>query len=159
MIHPVVLFCPSCELQHIDRGEWATRPHRQHLCEGCRNLWTPSAHPTVGVETINEVANLRADLERTRADRNRIGVKIRTEWMAKCEQVEREKKELKQLLHDARSEIIDLRIQVALKPAQLTEDEAKGTVQTAWVDPKQEPKMITHSAIVQLQKQLKQEEE
>ena len=51
---PVVLHCPRCALQHIDRGEWAVRPHRTHLCEGCGLEWLASAVPTVGVERIDE---------------------------------------------------------------------------------------------------------
>lgn len=47
----MVLHCPACALQHIDRNEWATtRIHRTHLCEGCGHLWRPSEEPTVGVE-------------------------------------------------------------------------------------------------------------
>lgn len=44
---PTVLFCPACGKQHVDEGEWATRPHRRHLCvddragRGCGHLWEP----------------------------------------------------------------------------------------------------------------------
>ncbi len=47
---PLVLHCPRCGTQHIDRDEWATRPHRTHLCESCAHEWKPFEHPTVGVE-------------------------------------------------------------------------------------------------------------
>ncbi len=43
------LNCPACGEQHIDRGEWATRLHKTHLCEKCGHLWRPFAFATVGV--------------------------------------------------------------------------------------------------------------
>lgn len=52
---PVVLHCPYCKKQHVDEGQWATRPHRTHACvddvagKGCRKPFTPSAFRTVGV--------------------------------------------------------------------------------------------------------------
>lgn len=52
---PMNLRCPNCGLQHIDEGEWATRPHKKHLCvgngvrAGCGWMWTPSDQYTVGV--------------------------------------------------------------------------------------------------------------
>lgn len=49
---PMYLRCTRCALPHIDRGEWATRPHKTHLCEGCGHTWRVSDHPTVGVEVL-----------------------------------------------------------------------------------------------------------
>lgn len=49
---PVELFCPQCGEQHIDEGEWATRPHKTHLCLFCKHEWRVSARPTVGVRRI-----------------------------------------------------------------------------------------------------------
>ena len=46
---PLQLMCPNCGKQHIDRDEWATRPHRTHLCEYCGNKWRPYMGATVGV--------------------------------------------------------------------------------------------------------------
>jgi len=46
---PLRLDCPVCGIPHFDEGEWATRPHRTHLCGGCGMKWTPAAYPTVGV--------------------------------------------------------------------------------------------------------------
>jgi transposase-like protein len=54
VIKRLILYCPSCGLQHVDRGVWAKRPHRKHLCEGCGSLFTPSDEFTAGVETIDE---------------------------------------------------------------------------------------------------------
>lgn len=31
------LQCPKCEGMHFDTGEWATHPHREHICEHCGN--------------------------------------------------------------------------------------------------------------------------
>ena len=36
---PALLFCPFCRAQHIDVGEWATRPHHKHLCAVCGEVW------------------------------------------------------------------------------------------------------------------------
>lgn len=45
----LILYCPNCGLQHIDRDEWATKRHRTHLCERCRWTWQPKIYATVGV--------------------------------------------------------------------------------------------------------------
>lgn len=58
---PMILHCPNCHLQHIDRddetGAWATTSvHRKHLCKkedgGCGKLWMPANVATVGVESL-----------------------------------------------------------------------------------------------------------
>lgn len=51
---PVVLHCPLCKVQHIDQLEedgtdWATRPHRKHLCAACKHVWQPYPVGTYGV--------------------------------------------------------------------------------------------------------------
>lgn len=46
---PVFLFCPKCGFLHVDEGEWATKPHRTHLCTECGHKWKPHAYPTVGI--------------------------------------------------------------------------------------------------------------
>ena len=46
---PRQLACPGCSKPHIDRGEWATRRHRTHLCEFCGFTWRPFKFPTIGV--------------------------------------------------------------------------------------------------------------
>ena len=38
---PVFIKCPACELRHVDKDEWATKPHKEHLCAKCGCLWTP----------------------------------------------------------------------------------------------------------------------
>lgn len=75
----MVLFCPQCGVQHIDKpkpcdmgagceevgkcyaahqGEpercpkWDNPPHRSHLCLGCGHIWRPADVPTQGVEHI-----------------------------------------------------------------------------------------------------------
>jgi uncharacterized protein YlaI len=48
---PTILFCPECKYQHVDRGEWATKPHRTHLCEICGHLWRPFEVATYGTTT------------------------------------------------------------------------------------------------------------
>lgn len=48
----LILFCPRCAVQHVDEGEWATRPHQTHLCVECGYEWRPALINTVGVESI-----------------------------------------------------------------------------------------------------------
>jgi len=33
------LACPKCNHWHVDGGEWATRPHHNHLCINCGHIW------------------------------------------------------------------------------------------------------------------------
>lgn len=48
---PMVLICPKCGKNHVDRDEWATtRIHRSHLCENCGHVWRPFEFATVGIE-------------------------------------------------------------------------------------------------------------
>lgn len=68
---PIQTWCPSCGERHIDRGEWATRLHKTHLCEHCGAKWRPYDAPTVGVADrvaygvpwIGSGWRLRADLD------------------------------------------------------------------------------------------------
>jgi hypothetical protein len=65
---PMHLKCPVCGAKHIDRDEWATRPHRTHLCEWCRHEWRPCEYATVGVlQTEAEAALATAIRERDAA--------------------------------------------------------------------------------------------
>jgi hypothetical protein len=60
----MVLFCPKCGMQHIDRSDvdkvpvrlqglaWDNPPHRSHLCRGCGHIWRPADVPTNGVEAV-----------------------------------------------------------------------------------------------------------
>ena len=58
MTHPIsmILFCPSCGLQHVDAPEpgtdWDNPPHKSHLCHGCAHVWRPADVPTNGVAEI-----------------------------------------------------------------------------------------------------------
>lgn len=73
---PMILFCPRCRLQHIDRAEphkpdcrqsgerilhapapctcgvWRNPIHKSHLCAGCGHVWRPTDVPTTGVAEI-----------------------------------------------------------------------------------------------------------
>lgn len=56
---PMLLWCPACHKQHVDVGEFATRPHRTHRCTGedgkpggCGHEWRPAHVRTVGVEEL-----------------------------------------------------------------------------------------------------------
>lgn len=69
----MVLYCPKCGMQHIDRDEspsdrewaaqsagdreiqyWTNPPHRSHLCQNtrCGHVWRPADVPTNGVAAI-----------------------------------------------------------------------------------------------------------
>lgn len=70
----MVMLCPSCGKLHVDRGEWATRLHRTHLCvddpdsypvQGCGTKWKPSEFPTVGVSTIQDTMYLDDEVSST----------------------------------------------------------------------------------------------
>lgn len=66
----MVLHCPSCGVQHIDRPDppdllqrplvalnrWTNPPHKSHLCRkedgGCGHIWRPAEVPTNGVQAV-----------------------------------------------------------------------------------------------------------
>jgi hypothetical protein len=41
--------CPKCCTPHIDRGEWATKPHHKHLCDRCGHVWRVEPY-TAGID-------------------------------------------------------------------------------------------------------------
>lgn len=50
----MLLWCPACHVQHVDRDLWATeeKAHKKHLCEKCGHIWQPANVHTVGVEQL-----------------------------------------------------------------------------------------------------------
>ena len=48
----VVLFCPVCRAQHVDRNGWESVPHRRHRCHACDHVWLAALVHTVGVEAL-----------------------------------------------------------------------------------------------------------
>lgn len=58
---PMVLHCPRCGWQHIDRPnpkrEWDNPPHRSHECQSCFLVWRPADVPTTGVESVTTVGS------------------------------------------------------------------------------------------------------
>lgn len=66
----MVLHCPACGMQHIDKAEWVddsnpqaamaqvmgdtwdNPPHRSHLCHSCGHIWRPADVPTNGVAAV-----------------------------------------------------------------------------------------------------------
>ena len=46
---PMLLWCPKCQHRHVDRGEYATKPHHTHACQNCGLVWRPALVYTVGV--------------------------------------------------------------------------------------------------------------
>jgi hypothetical protein len=49
---PMILHCPKCHVQHVDRDEWVDRTHRTHLCASCAHEWRPANVYTVGVQEL-----------------------------------------------------------------------------------------------------------
>lgn len=49
---PMLLWCPECSERHIDRGDFAQRPHHTHACQECGHVWRPAIDPTVGVQFL-----------------------------------------------------------------------------------------------------------
>lgn len=51
---PLWLTCPFCKTRHVDRGDFATKPHHTHSCQNprCGLTWRPAVVATVGVETL-----------------------------------------------------------------------------------------------------------
>ncbi len=70
----MLLFCPMCHTKHVDEGEFATRPHSTHACQGfvhdkgykekfgkvtrrCGHVWRPAIVATIGVEALPGFVN------------------------------------------------------------------------------------------------------
>ena len=49
---PMLLWCPMCGERHVDKGEFATKVHHTHSCQGCGLTWRPAVVPTVGVQFL-----------------------------------------------------------------------------------------------------------
>lgn len=49
---PMLIWCPECGERHIDEGEFATKSHHTHACQGCGHVWRPAIVPTVGVRFL-----------------------------------------------------------------------------------------------------------
>jgi hypothetical protein len=49
---PMLLWCPGCGERHIDEGDFATKPHHTHACQGCGMVWRPAIGPTCGVQFL-----------------------------------------------------------------------------------------------------------
>lgn len=51
----MLIFCPACHKQHIDRperGGWDNPPHTSHLCHFCGKVFRLADVPTNGVAVI-----------------------------------------------------------------------------------------------------------
>lgn len=49
---PMRITCPECSELHLDEGEFATKPHHTHSCQGCGLTWRPALGATVGVRFL-----------------------------------------------------------------------------------------------------------
>lgn len=57
---PLLMICPMCRKRHIDEGEFATRPHHTHACQGCGHVWRPALVATVGVKFLPGFKDVKA---------------------------------------------------------------------------------------------------
>ena len=49
---PMRLTCPGCGALHIDKGDFAAKPHHTHACQSCGMVWRPAVVATVGVQFL-----------------------------------------------------------------------------------------------------------
>ena len=49
---PMLLWCPECGERHLDLGEFAKKPHKDHACQSCGMVWRPAKVPTCGVQFL-----------------------------------------------------------------------------------------------------------
>jgi rubredoxin len=49
---PIRLECPSCGELHVDKGDYAIKPHHTHACRFCGAIWRPAIVATVGVRFL-----------------------------------------------------------------------------------------------------------
>lgn len=57
---PIVLHCSECRTRHIDEGDFKTKVHHTHSCQGCGLTWRPAVVPTVGVRFLPGFKNERS---------------------------------------------------------------------------------------------------
>ena len=72
------LRCPKCWRDHIDSGEWASRPHHKHLCEHCGFIWRIEPYVFGGAPIGGSVHD--AALKRARADALEEAAKVADEY-------------------------------------------------------------------------------
>jgi hypothetical protein len=72
----MLLFCPRCNLQHVDapHGDWTNPPHRSHECQGCHLVWRPADVPTNGVACIATEGKVDGSPDPTSYDAQRTAV-------------------------------------------------------------------------------------
>jgi predicted RNA-binding Zn-ribbon protein involved in translation (DUF1610 family) len=79
---PTVLRCPECGDIHIDRDEWAARPHRTHQCQACKHEWRPYEVATVGVESWDSASSATLD-----TDNRRLRAALAEQWAEVVERI------------------------------------------------------------------------
>lgn len=83
---PMVLHCPACRYQHIDKPDpargWDDRPHRTHKCQACGEEWRPANVATTGVKVLPpvELSQPVAAALVTQWRRDSAGAKIAAAW-------------------------------------------------------------------------------
>lgn len=52
LVVPLILHCPECNKRHVDKGDFAKKPHHTHACQSCGFTWRPAVVNTVGVQFL-----------------------------------------------------------------------------------------------------------
>lgn len=61
----LLIYCPRCLKQHIDEGDFATKPHKTHACQFCGLGFRASKEPSVGVQFFSGWKNTGVRIEPT----------------------------------------------------------------------------------------------
>ena len=51
---PMLLWCPSCNIEHVGTDHFVTTAHHTHACQKCGMTWRPALCATVGVQFLPE---------------------------------------------------------------------------------------------------------
>jgi rubredoxin len=57
----MLLWCPQCNTRHIDKNDFATKPHHTHACQSCGHVWRPAIESTCGVRFLPGFKNADTD--------------------------------------------------------------------------------------------------
>lgn len=82
---PMLLHCPGvvvrsgvpsiCAVRHVDKGEFATKPHHTHSCQSCGHTWRPAVVDTVGVQFLPGFKDQDVQVREAQVDRASNGSK------------------------------------------------------------------------------------
>jgi hypothetical protein len=71
----LLIICPRCHLQHVDEGRLATKPHRDHACQGCGLTFQASGPvESIGVQFFKGYKNEELTLTPTEGSKPVVGL-------------------------------------------------------------------------------------